>query len=270
MFGKLRHPYWNYQKYGHRLLYIGTRRFIGRPGNIRTIRCDNGSNFVGEERELAKCWKEVNQKKVGEFMLQSSADWIQWKRNPPLASHMGGVWERQIRSARNILSSLMKTHGASLDEESLNTLFVEVKGIVNSRPLVVETINDVNSQAPLSPSHILNMKLKLVMPPAGKFRTPDLYCRKRWRRVQHISSKFWSRWRKEFLATLQDRQKWKAPLRNFLIGDIVILKEDTQHNDWRQGLWANSSVVLQMFKLHCCLTQMKRFDPWQRSYQNIQ
>ena len=62
---------------------------------------------------------------------------------------MGFVWERQIRSARNILSSLMKTHGASLDEESLNTLFVEVEGIVNSRPLVVETINDVNSQAPL-------------------------------------------------------------------------------------------------------------------------
>ena len=165
------------------------------------------------------------------------------------------------RSARNILLSPMNTHGKSL---------VEVEGIVNSRPLVVETINDVNSQAALSPSHILTMKSKVVMPPPDMFGTPDLYCRKRWRRVQHISSKFWSRWRKEFLATLQDRQKWKAPLRNFLIGDIVILKEDTQHNDWRQGLWANSSVVLQMFKLHCCLTRMKRFDPWQRSYQNIQ
>ena len=56
------------------------------------------------EREQAKCWKEVNQKKVEEFMLQNSADWIQWKRNPPLASHIGGVWERQIRFARNIFS----------------------------------------------------------------------------------------------------------------------------------------------------------------------
>ena len=25
------------------------------------------------------------------ILLQNSADWIQWKRNPPLASHMGGV-----------------------------------------------------------------------------------------------------------------------------------------------------------------------------------
>ena len=83
----------------------------------------------------------------------------------------------------------MKTHGASLDEESLNTLFVEVEGIVHSRPLVVETINDVNSQAALSPSHILTMKLKVVMPTPGMFGTPDLHCRIRWTRVQHISHK---------------------------------------------------------------------------------
>ena len=51
---------------------------------------------------------------------------------------MVGVWERQIQSARNILSSLMKTHGTSLDEKLLNTLFVEVEDIVNSRPLVVD------------------------------------------------------------------------------------------------------------------------------------
>ena len=185
------------------------------------------------ERELAKCWKEVNQKKVGEFMLQNSADWILWKRDPPLASDIGGVWERQIQSARNILTSLMKAHGTSLHEESLNTLFVEVEGIVNSRPLVLETVNDVNSQAALSPSHILTMKSKVVMPPPDMFGTPDLYCRKRWRRVQHISNESWSRWRKEFLATLQDRQKWTTPLRNFHVGNIVILKEDTQHNHWR-------------------------------------
>ena len=80
---------------------LALRRFIGGPANIRTIRCDNGSNFVGAERELAKCWKEVSQKTVGEFMLQNSADWVQCKRNLPLASQMGGVWERQIRSARN-------------------------------------------------------------------------------------------------------------------------------------------------------------------------
>ena len=101
----------------------------------------------------------------------------------------------------------MKTHGASLDEESLSTLFVEVEGIVSSRPLVVETINNANRQAALSPSHILTMKSKVVMTPPSMFGTPNLYWRKRWRWVQHISNEFWSCGRKEFLATHQDRQK---------------------------------------------------------------
>ena len=85
---------------------------------------------------------------------------------------MDGVWEKQIRSARKILSFLMKTHRASLEEESLNILFVEVEGIVNKRPLAVETIDDVNSQAALSPSHMLTMTSKVVMPRYGVFRIP--------------------------------------------------------------------------------------------------
>ena len=29
---------------------LSLRRFIGRRGNIRSIRCDNGSNFIGQKR----------------------------------------------------------------------------------------------------------------------------------------------------------------------------------------------------------------------------
>ena len=47
------------------------------------------------------------------------------------------------------MASLLRTHSSSLDEESLNTLFTEVEAIVNSRLLVVETINDVNSEVAL-------------------------------------------------------------------------------------------------------------------------
>ena len=77
------------------------------------------------------------------------------------------------------------------------------------------------------------MKSKVVMPPPSVFGTPDLYCEKRWRRVQHISNKFWSRWRKEFLATLQERQKWLISKINFRVGDIVIQKEVSNGNEWK-------------------------------------
>ena len=136
---------------------------------------------------------------------------------------MGGVWERQIRSARNILSSLLKTHGRSLNDEALSTLMAEVEAVMNSRPLTVELLSDGNSLNPISPSNLLTMKSKVVMPPPGEFGRADIYCRKRWRRVQHISDEFWNRWQKEFLVTLQQSQKWSTNRRNFQTGDIEII-----------------------------------------------
>ena len=145
---------------------------------------------------------------------------------------MGGVWERQIQSARNILAALLKTHGQSLNDEGLRTLVVETEAIINSRPLTVESLSDVNSEIPLSPSNLLTMKSNVIMPPPGVFNRPDLYSRRRWRRVQHIAGEFWSRWRKEFLQSLQARQKWNISKRNFQVGDVVLLKEDIGRNKW--------------------------------------
>ena len=91
--------------------------------------------------------------------------------------------------------------------------------------------NDPGSFQPLSPANILTMKL--VMPPPGKFLRPDLYCRRRWRRAQHIANEFWSRWKKGYLQSLQERQKWNARRRNFVIGEIVLLKTmDVSRNKW--------------------------------------
>ena len=57
--------------------------------------------------------------------------------------------------------------------------------------------------------------------------------RKRWRRVQHIANDFWTRWRKEYLTNLQQRQKWNRPKRNLMVGDIILLKDDhCLRNSW--------------------------------------
>ena len=49
----------------------------------------------------------------------------------------------------------------------------EVEGIMNSRPLTVEALSDVTSYKPLSPSDLLTMKSKVVLPPARKFQKED-------------------------------------------------------------------------------------------------
>ena len=127
------------------------------------------------------------------------------EEKPPLESNVGGVWEHQIRTAQN--NSLLNTYGASLTDKSLQTLLMEVEAIVNSRPLTTDVINDVTSPVPPSPINLLTMKSRVVMPPPRVFTSADMYCRKHWRQVQHLSNKFWSRWRKEVPLTLQNRQK---------------------------------------------------------------
>ena len=168
------------------------RRFISRRGNIRTLQCDNGTNFVGAEFELKRALQEMDDEKISSFLQLHGGDWIRWKRNPPASSHFGGVWERQIRTVRSILS-LLRTHGESLNDENFRTFLVEAEGIVNSRPLTTETLSDVNSPIPLSPTNLLTMKSTVITAPPGVFDETERYSRRRWRRIQHLANEFWQR-----------------------------------------------------------------------------
>ena len=212
------------------------RRLVSLRGPIRELRLDRGTNFVGAERELAEAISEMDENQIQQFLLQEGCDYFSFKMNVPSASHMGGIWERQIRSVRNVLSALLFHHGLQLDDESLRTFMCETAAIVNSRPLSVQDLNDPMSLEPLSPNHLLTMKSKVILPPPGQFQRPDLYCRKRWRRVQYLANEFWSRWRKEYLQNLQVRSKWQGLKRNARVGDIVLIRdENLPRNQWHLG-----------------------------------
>eukprot|EP00079_Xenopus_tropicalis_P036905 XP_017950676.1 PREDICTED: uncharacterized protein LOC101733728 [Xenopus tropicalis] len=207
------------------------RCFIAIRGTVREIRSDQGSNFVGAKNELRKALEEVDKERITMFLAERQCD---FHMNVPDASHTGGVWERQIRTARNVLSSVLKQSAGRIDDASLRTVFYEAMSIVNSRPLTVDNINDPTSLDPLTPNHLLHLKSTPIQPPPGKFLEEDLYARKRWRRVQYLTEQFWNRWRREYLANLTLRQKWHTPRRNVQINDIVIVKEeDIPRNRWR-------------------------------------
>ena len=44
--------------------------FIARHGIIRSIRCDNGSNFTGAEKTLGKSMKEMDNKRIADILLE--------------------------------------------------------------------------------------------------------------------------------------------------------------------------------------------------------
>ena len=133
------------------------------------------------------------------------------------------------------MSSLLKEHPGRLDDEALRTLLCESEAIVNSRPLTVDNLGDEN-ESPLTPNHLLTMKTKVLLPPPGVFQRADVYCRKRWRAVQHLANVFWSRFKKEYLQASQPRQKWNSARRNVAVGDIVlVVDKELPRNRWLKG-----------------------------------
>ena len=213
----------------------GLRCFIALRGPVQQIRCDQGSNFVGTRNIFKDALVEM-EPELRNFLLKNKCDFLM---NVPSASHMGGVWERQIRTIRSVLSAILVQHKARLDSSSLRTFFYEAMSIVNGRPLSVDHIHDPTGPVPLTPNLLLTMKSSVVLPPPGKFVEEDVYARKRWRRVQYLANEFWNKWKKEYVHMLQERQKWKKPQRNMEIGDIVILKDE----DIPRGYWKLARVT---------------------------
>ena len=107
-------------------------RFVGRRSPPTEVWSDNGSNFIGVEREMRQAVTELNRSNVCNAMLNLNAT---WHFNPPAASHEGGVRERIIRSVRKVLYALVQHR--VLCDESLCTFVVEVGRVLNNRPITL-------------------------------------------------------------------------------------------------------------------------------------
>ena len=116
-----------------------------------------------------------------------------------------------------------------------------MESIVNGRPLTVLS-DDPNDETPLTPNHLLLLRGGPHLLP-GRFDQSDIYGR-RWRHVQFLSDQFWRRWVREYLPTLQLRQKWLRPQRNLQNGDVVlIMDENTPRKNWRMGRKRKDGLV---------------------------
>ena len=188
---------------------------------------------MGAQQELKKDVQDWNQNAIQSHLLKKEID---WHFNPPAASHMGGVWERQVRTIRTVLAGVMSQQ--TLDDESLLTLLTVVEGIINNRP-ITKLSDDPTDEQPLTPNHLLLHRSGPTLPP-GLFTDKDRF-KRRWRKVQYLADVFWSRWIKEYIPQLQQRQKWLKPQTNLEVGDLVLVGQgSTPRNKWPLGLVVTS------------------------------
>ena len=71
---------------------------------------------------------KIEARKFKEFSADKGTT---WNFNAPASSHMGGVWERGIKTVKDVLYSMIKS--TVLTEFQLRTKSTEIEAIVNNR-----------------------------------------------------------------------------------------------------------------------------------------
>ena len=198
------------------------RRFVARRGIPAHIYSDNGTNFIGANNHLKELYvllnSDTHKNQINQFAIEHH---IQWHFIPARAPHFGGLWESTVKLFKHhfkrVVGELLFTF------EELNTLTIEIEGILNSRP-ISSLSSDPNDPLALTPAHCLVGKPLINLPepdlssvPANRLST--------WRHITKVRQDFWARWSLEYLNDLQVRSKWIKDGEKIDIGAIVLIKE---------------------------------------------
>ncbi|XP_053698731.1 uncharacterized protein LOC128745678 [Sabethes cyaneus] len=207
---------------------MAIRRFMHRRGPPQEFFSDNGTNLKGASKELTGMINDINSDCADELTDAR----MQWSFNPPAAPHMGGVWERLIRSVKEALGAL--NDGKRLTDEILHTSVTAAEDMINSRPLVYVSQETVEAEA-LSPNHFLRgvspNEPQMVPPPPH----PAEVLRDAYKRSQELAQEMWGRWIKECVPSLNQRSKWHGEARVLKKGDLVYVVEGSKRRTWVRG-----------------------------------
>ncbi|XP_043062730.1 uncharacterized protein LOC122319470 [Drosophila yakuba] len=202
------------------------KRFVGRRGLPEKVYSDNATNFVGAcnvLKELSEAFHRSRDELSG-YAAQSG---VEWCFIPPRSPHFGGLWEAAVKSAKTRL--LRGVGNAKLTADELSTHLVEVDALLNSRP-IASPGNDPNDGEALTPGHLLMGQPLITLPQesgtGGVCSKASCAYLKRWRMLSALKQQFWDSWSKDYIASLQQRNKWSVGCRDLEVGCLVVVHED--------------------------------------------
>lgn len=198
------------------------KRFTSRRGHCHDLFSDNGTNFVGADKQLKEMFNKAKSSIPSEIAQLLTLERTTWHFIPPHAPNFGGLWEAGVRSTKTHLKRVIGD--TTLTYEELSTVLAQVEACLNSRPISVLN-NDLNDPLPLTPGHFLVGEPLLNLADEDCTQLNISY-HERWRLTQKMVNDFWTRWSKEYLVNLNQRYKWNKRNTEPEIDDVVILKED--------------------------------------------
>lgn len=195
-------------------------RFTSIRGHCARLWSDNGTNFVGAQKEIGTMlasWKHTS------LFAQVAERGTEWRFITPAAPHQGGLWEAAVRSMKHHLRRVV---GAQvLTAEGLITVLAQIGAVLNSRPLSALSDDPEDLQA-ITPAHFL-LGEALVQPCGTRQEQVPANRRKYFEQRQAMAQHFWQRWNQEYLHQLQNRPKWQQTRENLKVGDLVLIKNET-------------------------------------------
>ena len=124
-------------------------RMTARRGWPTRMLSDNGTNFVGAEKEVRELVCQLDHEQL---QRMTSSRGVTWHWNPPLAPYSRGVFESMIKSSKRAIHAVLKD--VDINDEELQTTFNGVESLMNSRPLAALS-DDPKDEPVLTPNHFL-------------------------------------------------------------------------------------------------------------------
>ena len=163
-------------------------QFVSRRGILSLIVTDNTKTFKNAAKRL-----------VALFELQESVEFmndkgIKWDFNLPKALWCGDFFECLLKCAKRCLKKILGTAHLSFDE--MHTVIMEIKAILNSRPLTYIDVKDIDEA--LTPSHLMHGKRLLTLPDADLTLEEEDYSHVLIRKEAYLIRTlchYWRRWK---------------------------------------------------------------------------